>query len=424
MLFFRLSAMLTLLALIDLLAAKLFGRGRRGPIQVDRTQDYRGLGYTDQRKLARDSAGNLYLVYRKKHRIDGRLRYHIFVARSADEGGSWTVLNDMPIERVGDYVQRVPAIAVGATDAIHVVWYGNDPDNAGENERQIKYARSDDGGASWSRWINVAAVGGYDGQRLWQEHPCICAHGDAIFLAWQGLDTTYRAASQAKFVASLDGGRSWGAWRNVSPADGNRSRPTLVATADGARLYMLAYGDMGGRQQIVWTVSRDGGESWAPWAAVAPADADQRHVSAAVDPRDGLHAVWRQADAAGRARIYYAGYDGRAWSAGAPIGAGRPAHQLFPSLTVAADRLWVVWTETTRPFGYPADDPADGQLWYASKPLGGDWSAPARLAASGERAIYASLRRNDPRGDEAIDLVWLSNDGGPNLPIMHTRLRP
>jgi hypothetical protein len=388
---------------------------------VDQTQDYRGLGYTDQRKIARDSQGNLYLAYRKKYRINGLLRYHIFVARSSDSGGTWAVLNDAPIERVGDYVQRVPAIAIDAADRLHVVWYGNDADNTGDNQRQIKYARSTDAGASWSRWINVAAIAGYDGQRLWQEHPCIAVHGRAVYLAWQGLDATYQAASQVKFAASLDGG-SWGAWQNVSPTDtGNRSRPTLVATHDGARLYILAYGDVNRRQQIVWTSSTDGGNTWASWACVSPAESDQRHVSVANDRHGALHAVWRQADATGLSRICYAHYDGRAWSARAPVGADQQLNQFFPSLTVTSDdTLWVAWTATANPSGYPADDPVAGRVSYAQLPRGGRWSGTAQLANGGDRSIYASLRRNDP-DDDAIDLIWLNNDGA-NLPIYHTRL--
>jgi len=398
-------------------------RRARGPVQVDQTQDYRGLGYSDQRKIARDSNGILYLAYRKKYRINGLLRYQIFVARSSDSGGAWTVLNDAPIARVGDYVQRVPAIAVSADDLIHVVWYGNDADNTADNQRQIKYARSTDAGASWSRWLNLAAIAGYSGQRLWQEHPCIAVHGRAVYLVWQGLDATYQTASQVKFAASLDGGSSWGAWQNVSPVSmGNRSRPTLVATNDGARLYILAYGDVGGRQQILWTSSTDGGNTWASWASVSPADSDQRHVSVASDSQGALHAVWRQADATGVSRICYARYDGRAWSARALVGASQQANQFFPSLTVTSDdTLWVAWTATANRSGYPADDPVAGQISYVSMPRGGRWSSPALLANGGDRSIYVSLRRNGPDNDNAIDLVWLNNVG-VNLPIYHTRL--
>lgn len=398
----------------------------RAAVPIDETEDYRAIGYTDQRKIARDSRGNLFVAYRRKHRTRGLHRYHIFVARSADQGASWTVLNNnTPVERVGDYTQRAPAIAVDRDDVLHLVWYGNDAGNSGENERQIKYARSSDGGASWSGWINLAEVPGYAGQRLWQEHPAVhVGRAGDVYVVWQGMDATYQAASQVKFARSTDGGLTWSAWWNVSPASrGNRSRPTLVASRDGGRLYILAYGDVSGRQQILWTTSDDGGSTWAAWLAVATCDADQRHVSVALDSRDRLHAAWRQEDRSGKTQVHYAGYDGRSWSAPLAVGPNGAAYQFFPSIAVTRDdRLWLAWTESTGPSGYPSDDPRDGQVCYVSRPAGGDWSRRALLAARGDTQIYASLRwgRYDNGGN--VDLVWLDNAGGVKLHIYHGSL--
>lgn len=394
---------------------------RRRGAQIAETEDYKAMGYPDQRKIVGDSRGNLYVTYRRKYRLRGLHRYHIFVAKSTDQGAAWVVLNNgTPVERVGDYTQRVAAIAVGADDALHLAWYGNDAGNTGDNQRQIKYARSADGGANWSSWVNVAEVPGYAGQRLWQEHPAVYAQGAGnVYIVWQGMDAGYSGASQVKFARSTDGGISWGSWRNVSPANGNRSRPTLVATNDGSRLHILAYGDMGGTQQIVWTTSDDGGDSWAPWSAIAASAVDQRHVSVVVGG-DALHAVWRQHDRSGKAQVHYASYAGGAWSPAALVGANSAAYQTFPSISITpGGTLWAAWTETASPSSYPADDPQDGQVCYASKPAGGVWSAPARLAARGDKSIYASLRWDRHIGDERVDLVWLENESEQKQHIYH-----
>ena len=77
---------------------------------ADSTSDDKGLGYPDGRKIARDATGNLYIAYRKKYRAESALAYHIFVAKSIDNGATWTVLNrNRPIETIGDYTQRVPS---------------------------------------------------------------------------------------------------------------------------------------------------------------------------------------------------------------------------------------------------------------------------------------------------------------------------
>ena len=153
---------------------------------IDTTDDLKGLGFPDSRKLAQDSQGNLYVAYRKKHRADNKLRYHIFVAKSPDQGTTWQTLNNnRPIEKIGDYTQRVPSIAIDSQDTLHVVWYGLDAEQ-GSNEREIKYVRSTNGGESWSEWQNIVEVPDYNGGTLWQEHPVLhIGRDDTLYLVWQ-----------------------------------------------------------------------------------------------------------------------------------------------------------------------------------------------------------------------------------------------
>ena len=389
---------------------------------VASTEDERALGYPDQRKIARDSHGHLYVAYRRKYRIRGLHRHHIFVAKSIDHGASWVVLNNgTPIERVSDDTQRVPAIAIDAHDTIHIVWYGNDPRNTGENQRQIKYSCSHDYGMSWSNWLNIAEVDGYKGQSLWQEHPIVAVVGDDVFIVWQGLDADTNV-SQVKIVKSIDGGQTWGAWRNVEARGShNRSRPTLVATND--RLHILAYGDFNGVQQIMWTSSADGGDTWTPWAPVAACRADQRHVSAAVDSSGLLHIVWRQANAVGRSQIHYATYDGHAWSLPVVASASEEKYQFFPSVTIDdTDTVWVAWTETAHDSSYPKDAPKDGRIVYISKPKGGLWNTSSTIPTRRNNGIYATLRSDRNRNSD-VDLIWLEYSDGPLHHIYYCRLK-
>jgi hypothetical protein len=164
---------------------------------VDISEDDKTLGYPDQRKIAIDSQGRLYVAYRKQFRVLGALTYHIFVSRS-DDGRTWTVLNNgEPVEQTGPYTQRVPAIVI-AHDVIHLVWYGGDGNNTGSNQRQIKYVQSTDAGATWSPWVNLAEVPGYaEPQRLWQEHPCMSFGRGAI----KSLRSVRKCALSARKIA-------------------------------------------------------------------------------------------------------------------------------------------------------------------------------------------------------------------------------
>lgn len=391
--------------------------------QIDTTEDYRALGYTDQRKLARDSHGVLYAAYRKKDARGERECYHIFVSKSADNGATWQVVaGGAPIEQAGDCTQRVPALLIDASDVIHVVWYGRDKQHSGENDRQIKYTRSADGGATWSPWRNVAEVPGYSGSALWQEHPTIAAAGKLLYIVWQGLDGGSGNASQAKFIKSADGGATWSAWRNVGGGRRNQSRPVLVAARAG-HLFMFAYGNVDGVQQIIWTSSVDGGDTWQPWRAVAPSNADQRHVSAAVDASDQVHLVWRQMEESGGSTIRYAVYSGDSWSAAELVSAAPGVYQLFPSVVISGDgTLWVAWTETNERSSTPEDDPTGGQVVYVSRPAGSSWRPRTVLMPSSHTSIYVSLYANpgDRRG--TVDAIWLDNGDVARKTIWYARL--
>jgi hypothetical protein len=391
-------------------------------VEVDTTEDYRALGYTDQRKLARDSRGTLYAAYRKKDSRGDSECYHIFVSKSTDNGKTWSaVRGGMPIEQADDCMQRVPSLIVDTADVIHVVWYGRDKQHNDGNDRQIKYARSADGGATWSAWRNVAEVPGYDGSALWQEHPTIAADGKLLYIVWQGLDRDSGNASRAKFIKSTDGGATWSAWRNVGAARQNQSRPVLLAARD-ARLFLFAYGNVGGVQQIIWTTSADSGDTWEPWRAVAPADADQRHVSAALDASDRIHLVWRQMDGAGASSIRYAMYDRGSWSAATPVGVAPGEYQFFPSIAISGDTVWVAWTETTERSGAPEDDPATGQIVYVSRAAGSTWSPRATLAPGSHTSIYVSLYANPGDRRAAVDAIWLDNGDEARKSIRYAQL--
>jgi hypothetical protein len=395
------------------------------PAVIDSTQDEKALGYPDSRKIVRNSQGHLFVAYRKQHTVEKESLYHIFVAKSTDKGATWAVLNDnQPIETVGDYQQRVPSIAIDANDVLHVVWYGNDADNDGENERQIKYVRSTDGGITWSEWTNIAPVPGYEKEDLWQEHPTIAVDANnRLYVVWQGKEPGINA-SQTKFTSSTDSGITWSSWTNINPSSENRSRPTVLSAADGT-LHVLAYGGKNDTQQLLWTRSSDGGRSWNDWTPITASERDQRHVSAVLDRQNQIHAVWRQEpndSASGkRPQIHYAHYNGSEWSAPEIVGLAAERYQFFPSISIDADdRVWVTWTETADANDYPSENPTSGQIAYASKPLGGAWSKPTMLTDNGNH-VFASLR-SDRQPGETVDVVWLNNISDARKEMMHTSL--
>ncbi len=393
---------------------------------VDQTQNIKAMGYTDSRKIVRDSRSHLYIAYRKKYKLQETTAYHIFVAKSIDNGRHWHVLNDgRPIEAVNDSNQRVPAIAIDDQDGLHVVWYGPDPTTQTDAENQIKYTRSTDYGETWSDWQNIGVVPGYEGQALWQEHPTLFVDAaNVLYVVWEGRDDWYTKAGQIKFTKSSNGGVSWTPWVNIAPSKYSRSRPSLVAIQDESegnvgenRLYVFAYGSQSGRQQILYAASVDGGSHWSRWQPIATSRQDQRHVSAAVDSMGTMHVVWRQLpfwaaqpqDTS--AQIYYASFtgasmDGGKWSAPVRVGPQIGVDQTYPSIAVDHEHtVWITWLETTDPYDFPHDAPVSGTLYYVAK-TATNWSSPITYA-TGNHNLYPSLRRDLVSGQAQIDVVWL-----------------
>jgi len=375
---------------------------------VDRTEDFRSVGFPDGRKIARDSQGNLYVAYRKK---DSAGIYQVYVAKSEDGGATWCK-PESPIATLNTDHQRVPSIAIDGHDVLHVVWYGKGPTDSGANERQIKYTNSKDRGATWSPWVSVGGeVRGYRGQDIWQEHPTIYVDGNNhLYVVWQGRDDAFRVASQCKFSKSVDGGSTWSTWRNVSPSNSNLSRPTLVTNTDGSRLYVLGYGGSG-IQQILFSISADGGSTWSTWSPINASRNDQRHVSVAIDGTDHLHAVWREVNSSGKAEVEYSIYSGSKWTAPLTVSANAASYQFFPSIAVTAfNTVAVVWTETSSASGCPREDPSSGQIRWSYRNSGGVWRRG--LIPGGERnSIYATLRFGGHNNGGNVDILWLRKAG-------------
>ena len=390
------------------------------PTTVDLTEDYKAMGYTDNRKIVRGDDGDLYVAYRKK--LKGQ--YRIFVAKSRDQGTTWTVLNDnKPVESSGAYTQRTPSLAIGKTpngkaNYLHLVWYGNDKEHKGNN-RQIKYLRLTTAGKLSTNDCCVSSftIEGYSGQALWQEHPTIYVNGSNVYIVWEGRDPDVTSA-KIKFVRSTDYGQQWTQPINIVPDPVvNFSRPSLVVTYVGEQrqLYTVAYGRNASSSQIYWSRSLDNGDTWGNWQTVAPEGGDQRHVSLARDKAGKVHIVWRQTTSDNRRtviryRVYDPALDQGAggWVAAAQTIAEHAAQCLFfPSVALGSnDRVWVVWTQSRNCSTMPSDDPTEGQIVYTSKTLTGQWGNPVVLT-SGNTHIYASLRSAPTPDSDTMDVVWL-----------------
>jgi hypothetical protein len=332
-------------------------------ILIDKSEDVATLGYSGQRKIAKDTAGNFYIAYRKKY--NGY--YEIFVAKLTKEKSEKLLISgtNKPISFI-ESDQRVPSIAVDSNDIVHVVWYGSDSKDEPRN-RQIKYTKSIDGGNTWDNWKNISLVFGYSNNDYWQEHPSISVgRNNELYIVWEGKDAKNNY-QQIKFSKSINGGQDWTQWINISTLPNNtQSRPSIVQDNNG-RLHVLMYSSLGEQtQQVQHSYSDDNGNNWNVWQNVSNSSFDSRHISISLDKENNLYVAWRaKSNDNEPAQIYFSVLKNNKWSESIII-ANSPNNQFFPSIMIDENSTpWVVWMESRKDYNFPKEWPEEGEIYVA-----------------------------------------------------------
>ncbi len=175
--------------------------------------------------------------------------WDLFAARSDDGGVTWgpnARIDDFPdLERLDER----PTLGIDRSGALHVAWTDL---RAREADTNIFYARSDDGGATFSpnRQLDDSKVG-FDADHdtpTNQWHPSLAVDRGKLFVAWQddrlGNDDIF-------FTTSFDGGGTFAPAERVDDTGAGaseQSRPSLAISRRGPR--RLCY--------VAWEDDRDG----------------------------------------------------------------------------------------------------------------------------------------------------------------------
>lgn len=361
--------------------------------RIDTVEDSKALGYTGQKKIATDSKGNIYITYRKKY--EGN--YEIFVTKMSltDSGDHSISGTKVPISVIGkDATQRVSSIAISQNDVISVTWYGLDPDDKIPG-RQVKYSQSTDYGKTWTKWKNIAVVAGYSDEDYWQEHPQVAVYNKSIYIVWEGKDTS-NDQQQIKFTKSTDGGITFSTWKNVRPTQENtQSRPSIIVDGKGwLHLFMYSSQSTDNDSQQIWhSVSIDNGDTWSIWENISRSKLDARHVSAIFDDPK-IIAVWRQQiEEEAQSQVVYSVYNDTKWSEPKIIN-GSTDYQMFPTLGKDGEGVYAAWVETPESSGFPRDNPAgaQGYVSYLQK-TANEFGKPLALSLK-QDILYPHITEN------------------------------
>ena len=349
------------------------------------------------------------------------------VYTSGDGGATWInrgLLDDQAAwQRAGVVSDGDPVIA-----------YGPKPDSAGrfswDNGQRAYYSTlasiagakgteyiavstSDDNGISWTAPVvattKTSAADFNDKNWIAVDTTATSAQFGRVYLSW----TEFRSATQKGFgnepvmvSSSSDGGASFGAPKQLSPAanngTGNGRQGSSVTTGPDGTVY-VAFEQ--GSSQVV-AISGDGAKSFTRPITVGPVTdiADpipganfrtDSFPTIAADPQPGsttVHVAWStRTPSGGRMQVASSTDRGLTWGAPAQVSAGE-GYAFFQGLDVTASGRVVLAYQVlnaNNPVVFGTGN-ARIDVYATSKPVGGPWSTPAKLnTAPSDPAVSA-----------------------------------
>lgn len=294
--------------------------------------------YPGQRKLARDSDGYLYCVYNRTY--NGKS--NIMCAKSTDGGENWTeyqVTTSSTTDHTG------PSIAVDSYDHLHIVFNSTFNSGGTSGNGGITYARSTDGGVSWSTTKYLTPHDCTYSQR----YPCIAIDStDKLHVVWYGKYSASTNEYEIRYCNSTNGGTTWSSPSNVTTVAVavNNYNPSIAIDSNDV-VHAVWYADRGlAAGQWIRYSSDTGTGSWSADTTISDTgnSNDQTYPCIAVDGNDYLHVVWYGTPSGGSyTQIRYT-RKATTWSAPYNISGGT-GNQYNPSISVVAgsNYLKVVW---------------------------------------------------------------------------------
>jgi len=248
-----------------------------GPVGVLNTNAGSDSGSDSNPQVTIDGRGNWITVWRSNENLGGTIGTDadIFVSRSTNEGTSWTPpapLNTNAWSDSGnDYYPQVTTDGVGNWLA---VW--NSDDNLGGTigtDADIFVARSTDDGASWTAPVPLNSNAGSDSGSDYNPQVTTDGTGNwvAVWHSYDNLGGTVGTDSDIFVARSTDDGASWTApvALNTNAGSDSGSDQRVQVTTDGAGNWVAvwhSYDNLGGTigtdADIFVSRSTDNGVSW------------------------------------------------------------------------------------------------------------------------------------------------------------------
>jgi len=319
----------------------------------------------------------------------------VYFARSADAGATWGVSARVN-QDIADFWQSNPDIAVNAAGVLHVVWQDN---RTGTDD--IYYARSTDGGQTWSAEIRVNDI--YTGS---QNAPAVAAVGDAVCIAWADGRVAYNR--EVYVDCSANGGLTWGSDTRVNDDVGSyfHYAPDIALGPTG-NPHVVWYDSRSGNWDIYYTRFLVTG-GWSANVRLNDMSTGTQQYPAIAVNGDTVHALWIDSSSGSGYVVGDVSINGGStWGVDWQVSATDHTR----SADVAIDgqgtawATWDVYSDTTYRlhadlYGVNGWSPNDMLVTETSDELGG----PA--IAAGNARVYAVWQQSFPDDYDILLSIW------------------
>lgn len=251
----------------------------------------------------------------------------IYYKRSTDGGLSWEA--DLRLTNLTGW-SFAPSLVVSGS-IVHVVWCD---DRFTSQDLDICYKRSEDGGTTWGEDSRLTK------SPCWAEYPSMAISGSDIHIVW----TDYRDNNndyEIYYKRSTDGGLTWEPDVRMTDDPAYSGFPAVAAS--GSVVHVLWEEQRDGSGEIYYKRSEDGGITWGPEIRLTNNPTDSWDPAVAVNG-SAVHIVWMDMRDGGAYEVYYKrSIDGGiTWGSDTRL-TNAVASSEYPNIAVSGDIVHVVW---------------------------------------------------------------------------------
>jgi len=297
-----------------------------------------------------------------------------------------------------------PQIRADKAGCLHMVFEGFDK---GSEIRDILYSKSTDKGTTWSEPHDISKTPGVSST------PAMAIEKNgAIDVIWRDT-TSGELRPDIYFNRSADSGQSWGKAVDISNTPGVCTEPAIaIGPDDSIHAVWVDTSSNGGRPDIFYSSSTDGGKTWSKYEDISPTPGISREPVVAIGTDGIVHAAWVDTSSGEESPdIYYTKKVNGSWAAPIDISKSKKI-SAHPSMACGTKgRIFICWSDNTKKANAADIWCVVGRNGHFEKPI----NISDTPGVSSQPTVAA-----DSTGQLAV--AWTDTSSGISTPHIYTRV--